>query len=145
MTLKEQLMEDMKTAMRAREQVRLDTIRFMMSEIKNFEIDNGEQDDAGLQSLVAKQVKQMKDAMSEFERGNRMDLVEQEQVKVTILEGYLPKQLSNDEVLAIVQEVVASSDQKQMGPIMQQVRAKVGNQADGGTISMLVKQVLATA
>ncbi len=142
MSLKTQLTEDMKQAMRDRNSAKLNTIRYMMSEIKNWEIDNGEQDDAGVQQLIAKQIKQMKDAISEFEKGGRQDLVDEESGKVKFLEVYLPAQLSDDELKAIVTEVIAVTEPKSMGPVMQAVRAKVGDRADGGRVSACVKAAL---
>jgi uncharacterized protein len=144
MSLKSQLTEDMKTAMRARDMVRLNTIRFMISEIRNVEIDNGEQDDASVQKLMAKQVKQMKDAMVEFGQGGRQDLVDEETAKVKILEAYLPQQMSDEDLQAVVDRVVSSAADKNMGMIMGQVMKEVAGQADGGRVSAMVKQALQT-
>ncbi len=144
MSLKSQLTEDMKTAMKAHDSVRLNTIRFMISEIRNFEIDNGEQDDASVQKLMAKQVKQMKDAMTEFAQGGRQDLVDEEMVKVKILEAYLPQQMSDEDLQAIVDRVVSSATDKNMGMLMGQVMKEVAGQADGGRVSAMVKKALQT-
>lgn len=143
MPLKQQLTEDMKQAMRDRNSMKLNTIRFMMSEIKNWEIDNGETDDAGVQKLIAKQIKQMKDAITEFEKGGRTDIVAEEEQKVAILQSYLPAQLSEAELSGVIDEVIAATEPKAMGPVMQAVKAKVGNQADGAMIARLVKEKLA--
>ncbi|HYD35238.1 MAG TPA: GatB/YqeY domain-containing protein [Vitreimonas sp.] len=139
MSLKTQLTDDMKQAMRDRNSVKLNTIRFMLSELKNYEIDNGEQDDAGVQKLIAKQVKQMKDAMAEFQQGGREDLVAEEQAKVVFLEAYLPAQMSDADLEAIVKRVIEGASDKSMGAIMNQVRAEVGGAADGGKIAQIVK------
>lgn len=142
MPLKAQLTEDMKNAMRAKETVKLGVIRFLLADIRNFEIDNGEQDDAGVEKLIAKQVKQMKDAIAEFEKGGRPDLVEEEQAKVAILETYLPQQLSDEELKAIVDRVVAAAGSTNMGQVIGMVMKEVAGRADGGRVSALVKQAL---
>lgn len=137
-----QLTEDMKNAMRARDSVKLTTIRFMISEIKNFEIDNGEQDDAGVQKVIAREVKKIKDAMVDFEKAGRQDLVDEETVKVAIMEAYLPKQMSDEELKAKVEAAISSLPDKNMGAAMKAAMAAVGGQADGGRVSALVKQLL---
>ena len=144
MSLKTQLTEDMKQSMRDRNALKLNTIRFMMSEIKNFEIDNGEQNDESVQKLIAKQVKQMKDAISEFTQVGREDLVAEETQKVAVLEAYLPAQMPDDQLEGIVKKVIAETEDKSMGSIMQKVRQEVGGQADGGKIAQLVKAHLAS-
>jgi uncharacterized protein len=141
--LKARLTEDMKQAMRDRASVKLNTIRFLLSAIKNWEIDNGEQDDAGVTKIIAKEVKKMKDANIEFEKGGRQDLVEEELVKIAFMEEYLPKQLSAEEVEAIAKEVIDSSEQKDFGTLMKAVMAKVQGKADGGAVSAAVKKLLA--
>lgn len=143
MSLKQQLTEDMKTAMKARDMKTLGSIRFFLSELKNFEIDNGEQDDAGIQKLIAKQIKQMNDAIEEYKKGDRMDLVEEEVEKIKVIEKYLPAQLSDEELRSVVEEVIAGmGDNPVMGPVIGAVKSKVGNNADGGRVAGMVKEVL---
>ncbi|MDQ3008419.1 MAG: GatB/YqeY domain-containing protein [bacterium] len=142
MTLKQQLTEDMKQAMRAREMLKLNTIRFLISDIRNFEIDNGEQDDAGVLKIVARQVKQMKDAVSEFAKGDRTDLIEEEKQKIAVLEAYLPQQMSDEALSAIVTKVVSAQPGMNMGQAMSEVMKQVQGQADGGRVSALVKKAL---
>ena len=138
-TIKKQLIEDMKEAMKARESVRLGVVRFLMSEIKNYEIDNGEQDDAGIQRLVASQVKKMKEAIEEFEKAGRSDLVEEELPKVAVLEGYLPEQMSDEELEKIVGEVMAEMGEvKNVGQVIGAVMKKVAGKADGGRVKEAV-------
>lgn len=141
--LRTQLTEDMKNAMRARDMLRLGVIRFLLSEIKNFEIDNGEQDDAGIIKIIAREVKKVKDALIDFEKTGREDLVKEETAKLEIMESYLPKQLSDEELKTIVSEVAAASEKKDFGTVMKAVMAKVQGQADGGRVSAVVKEVLA--
>jgi uncharacterized protein len=140
--LKAQLTEDMKNAMRARESVKLTTIRFLLSEIKNFEIDNGEQDDAGVTKVIAKEVKKMKDAMNDFANAGRQDLVDEETVKVQIMESYLPAQLSAEELEVLVKEAIAEAGSSEFGVVMKAAMAKVQGRADGGAVSAMVKKLL---
>jgi len=142
MSLKDQLMEEMKNAMRAKDTVRLGVIRFLRSEIKNIEIDHGDQDDAGVLKIIAKQVKSMKDANSEYQKGGREDLVEENNTKIKILEEYLPKQLSNEELETIVKKIVDSAEEKHMGKIIGSVMKEVDGKADGGRVSQLVRKLL---
>ena len=140
--LKDQLVEDMKNAMRAHDSVRLGVIRFLLSELKNFEIDNGPQDEAGVQKIIAREIKKVKDAIVDFERGHRQDLVDQETVKIAMMEAYLPQQMSDADLKAVVDQVVAAADKKDFGNVMKAVMAQVQGKADGGRVSGLVKQAL---
>ncbi len=142
MTLKQQLTEDMKQAMRDHASLKLNTIRLVLSDIKNYEIDHGEQDEAGVQSLVAKQVKMMKDAVTDFTKGGRQDIVEEELKKIAVLESYLPAQMDEAALTAIVEEVVASMPGAQMGQVIGAVMGRVKGQADGGRVSAVVKAAL---
>ncbi len=142
MSLKSQLMDDMKQAMRDRNSQKLSTIRFLLSEIKNTEIDSGEQDDAGIENIITKQVKQMKDAQLDFKSAGREDLVEEEQQKIAVLETYLPEQMTEEQVQAVVNEVIAEQDSPNMGSVIKAVKEKVGNSADGGMIAAVVKKSL---
>ena len=142
MSLKDQLMEEMKNAMRAKDTVRLGVIRFLRGEIKNIEIDHGDQDDAGVLKIIAKQVKSMKDANSEYQKGGREDLVEENNTKIKILEEYLPQQLSNEELETIVKKIVDSAEEKHMGKIIGSVMKEVDGKADGGRVSQLVRKLL---
>jgi len=100
MLLKQTLMEDMKQAMREGNALKRDTVRTIMSEVKNFEIDNGQQDDAGVQKIVAKLVKQFQDALGDFKTAQREDLISETQTKLDILQAYLPQQMSSDSCCA---------------------------------------------
>jgi hypothetical protein len=142
MNLQEQLLDDMKQAMRAKDTVKLGVIRFLRSEIKNFEIDNGTQDDAGIQKVIASQVKKIKDAVEEFRTAGREDLVESEEAKLVFMQAYLPEQLSDEELETIVAKVVESSDEKNMGKLIGLVMKEVTGKADGGRVSALVRSKL---
>lgn len=142
MSLQAQLMEEMKTAMKAHDQDKLGVIRFLRAAIKNYEIDNGEADDEAVMKVIAQQVKQTKESIEEYGKGGRDDLVAEEKKKLEIMEAYLPAQMSDDELKAIIDEVVAGLDAPQMGPVIGQVMKRVGTQADGSRVSQLVREAL---
>lgn len=142
MSLKDQLMEDMKNAMRARDSAKLDVIRFLRSEIKNIEIDHGDQDDAGVLKIVARQIKSMKDANTEFINAGREDLAKDNDSKIALLETYMPAQLSDSELEEIVKTTIESNEDKNMGKIIGQVVAKTEGKAEGGRVSQMVRKLL---
>lgn len=143
MSLSQQLIDEMKQAMKDGDKVKLAVIRFLRAEIKNYEIDHGEQDDAGVQKIVVKQVKQVKESIEEYQKAGRDDLVAAEEPKLKILEEYLPEQMSDAQVQAIIDEVLKNTENPQLGPVIGQVMAKVQGKADGGKVSGLVRQALA--
>jgi len=136
-------MEDMKNAMRSGDSIKRDTVRFLMSAIKNFEIDNGAQPDEGILKIIAKEVKKMEDALVDFAKGDRQDLIDAEKPKIEILKNYLPKQLTAEELAATVKKVIEDLGKSDFGTTMKAVMAKVGTRADGGTVSAAVKKHLA--
>lgn len=142
MNLQEQLMEDMKQAMRDKNIVKLGVIRFLRSEIKNFEIDNGVQDDAGVEKVIATQVKKLKDAVTDFRNAGRDEMVAEEEEKIAIMESYLPEQLSDEELDAIVSKVVESAEDKNMGKLIGAAMKEVAGKADGSRVSALVRAKL---
>ena len=142
MNLKTQLIEDMKQAMRSKNTVKLGVVRFLRSEIRNFEIDNGEQDDKGVLKIVASQAKKIKDAIGEFKAAGRDDLVSAEEEKLIILEAYLPAQMSDEELEEVVSKVMFESDEQNMGKLIGAVVKVVDGKADGGRISAVVRQKL---
>jgi uncharacterized protein YqeY len=147
MALRERLNEEMKGAMKAREQQKLDALRLLLSEVKRREVDERiTLDDAGVISVVEKMLKQRKDSISQFEKAARQDLADKEKFEVGILEAYLPQQLSAAEVDAIVAEAVASTGAKSaadMGKVMAVLKPKLAGRADMGKVSGLVKAKLA--
>ena len=144
MSLSQQLIDDMKQAMKAGDKVKLSVIRFLRSEIKNYEIDHGEQDDAGIEKIVAKQVKQVKESITEYKKAGRDDLVSEEEPKLKILEEYLPEQMSDEELQVVIDEVLSTMDNPEIGPAIGQVMGKVQGKADGSKVSALVRQALAS-
>lgn len=143
MTLKDQLMEDMKTAMKAHDSIKLDVVRMIRSEIMNFEIDNGEADDEKVQRIIKTMLKQQKDALLDFEKAARQDLIDETKAKIAIFASYLPTEMSDEELEKVVREVVAQASSKDFGPLMGQVMKQVGNRADGSRVTAMLKQALA--
>jgi len=141
MTLKQQLFEDMKQAMRDRNQAKLDTIRYAIAQIKNAEIDRGELDDSAVLLILSKIAKQIKESIADFAQGQRQDLVTQERAKLKIMEAYLPAEMSDEELAKIVDQVVAAYGPS-VGAIMGQVMKQVKGRADGGRINQLVQSRL---
>jgi len=146
MALREQLNEDIKTAMKAREQDKLAALRLLLSEVKRREVDERiTLDDAGVIGVVEKMLKQRKDSISQFEKAARQDLVDKEKFEVGVLEGYLPQQLSQAEIDAVIAEAVASTGAKgaaDMGKVMGVVKPRLAGRADMGKVSALVKTKL---
>jgi uncharacterized protein YqeY len=147
MALRERINEEMKTAMKAREQQKLDALRLLLSEVKRKEVDERITiDDAGVVSVVEKMIKQRKDSIAQFEKAARTDLADKEKFELAILEGYLPQQLSAAEVDAIIAEAVAATGAKSpadMGKVMGIVKPRLAGRADMGKVSGLVKAKLA--
>jgi len=147
MTLKDQITEDMKVAMRAKDAPRLLTIRGLLAACKQREVDERiVLDDAAVIAIVDKLVKQRKDSIAQFTAGNRPDLVEKEAAELAVLEGYLPKRLGADEIAAQVAAIVAelgASGPGDMGKVMGAVKAQLAGKADMGLVSAAVKKALA--
>ena len=147
MSLKDQITEDMKTAMRAKDAPRLLTIRGLLAACKQREVDERiVLDDAAVIAIIDKLVKQRKDSITQFTAGNRPDLVEKEAAELLVLEGYLPQRLSADEVAAQVAAIVAelgAAGPGDMGKVMGAVKAKLAGKADMGLVSAAVKKALA--
>jgi uncharacterized protein YqeY len=147
MTLKDQITEDMKSAMRAKETARLSAIRLLLAAIKQREVDERiVVDDAGVITIVEKMMKQRKDSISQFEKAGRDDLVAIEVGEMDILQAYLPAQLSDAEVAAAVAAAVAAtgaSGPQDMGKVIGALKAQLAGKADMGKVSGLVKAALA--
>ena len=143
MGLKEQLDQDLKTAMREKAQVRLETIRMLKSAIKYREIELMKPlDDAGIQGVIAVEVKRRRDAIEQYRAGNRPELAEKEEAEIAILQGYLPQQLSSDELRAKVDAAVAAvgaQGMKDMGKVMKALMPEVQGRAEGSAVSEMVK------
>ena len=146
MSLKEQLTEAMKTAAKAKDKLRLSTIRMVRSEIKNREIAlRHELDDNEVLKLLGTMVKQRKDSISQFKKGGREDLAAKEELELEILSVYLPEPMIADEIEEIVKTVIAetgSTGKKDMGKVMQAVMARVAGRADGKEVNRMVSSLL---
>jgi len=144
MSLKEQITEDMKAAMRAKEAQKLGTIRMLTAAIKQKEIDDRlELTDTHVLAIVEKMIKQRKDSISQFEAGGRQDLADIEKAELAILSGYMPAALSDDEIQAEVAAAIAGAAGPQdMGKVMGVLKQKLAGRADMTIVSALVKTAL---
>ena len=148
MSLKEQLTEDMKTAMKAKAEgkQRLAVIRMVRSAIRQTEIDGKKElDDEGVIAIIGKEVKMRRDSLEEFRKGNREDLVAQTEAEIAVLMPYLPQQLSEGEVRIFVKEAMEKSGAagpKDMGKVMGQLMPKVKGRADGKMVNTIVREML---
>ena len=147
MTLREQINEDMKTAMKARDAEKLAAIRLLQAALKQKEVDERiEITDDLVLAVIEKMLKQRKDSIEQYTAGKRPDLVAREEFEVGILSAYLPAQFSEDEVRAIIDAVIVetgATTAKDMGKVMTALRAKVAGRADMGKLSAIVKARLA--
>lgn len=144
--LKEELLNDMKTAMRDKDEIRKNTVQMVRAAILQVEKDKGiELDDAQIIDIIAKESKKRKDAAVDFEKSGRQDLIEKNQKELEILATYLPKQLSKDEIAEVVKGVISkvgASSIKEMGAVMKAAKEEMGASADGKTINEVVKSLL---
>jgi hypothetical protein len=150
-SLLEQITEDLKSAMRAKDKVRLRTLRSLRAAITNKEIDKrqegdgGELDEQEQMALVRKQVKQRKDSIEQYEKAGRDDLVEKEQAEIDVLEDYLPQPLTDEEleekISAIIDDVGAET-MADMGPVMGRAMSELRGRADGSRVQQIVREML---
>ncbi len=144
--LKEKLLEDLKVSMRDKNIVRKNTVQMIRAAILQIEKDTGNVvDDAKIIDIIAKEMKKKKDAMADFEKAQRQDLIDQTNEEMKVLEEYLPKQLSKEEIKEIVSKVISdvgATSIKDMGIVMKESKAKIGAGADGKTINEVVKELL---
>jgi len=148
MTLRSQIAEDMKTAMRARDTARLAAIRLLLAAIKQREVDERrELPDADVLAVIEKMVKQRRDSIAQFTAGNRMDLVATEQGELDVLQAYQPQQLSEAEIDAAVAAAIASTGATGpagMGKVMAELKGRLAGRADMSAVSARVKARLAS-
>jgi uncharacterized protein YqeY len=147
MPLREKLNEDMKPAMKAREAQRLGALRLALAAVKQREVDERVTlDDAGVVAVIEKMIKQRRDSIAQYEKAARQDLADQEKFEISVIEAYLPQQLSAAEIDAVLAEAIAATGAKgpqDMGKVMGVVKAKLAGRADMGRVSALVKARLA--
>lgn len=144
--LKEKLMEDLKKSMKEKNEIRKNTVQMIRAAILQIEKDKGiAVDDEKIIEIIAKEVKGKKDALSDFEKAGREDLINQTNEEISILEEYLPKQLTKEEIKEIVSKVIeeiGATSIKDMGAVMKEAKAKIGASADGKSINEVVREIL---
>jgi uncharacterized protein len=146
MLLKEQITEDMKTAMRAKEAERLGTIRLLLSAMKQKEVDERVVlDDTMVIAIIDKMIKQRKDSIDAFTKADRKDMADKEAAEITVLQGYLPVRMTSEEVLVAVKSIVATlgaAGPGDMGKVMGAAKAQLAGKAEMGQVSAAVKAAL---
>ena len=146
MSLKGQITEDMKSAMKAGEKDRLKVVRLILAAIKQIEVDTREDlDEATVLAVLTKMVKQRRDSVEQFEQGNREDLAAIERAEIVILDTYLPEQLSANELTIMIDKVIqatGASGIRDMGKVMGQIKVKASGRADMGAVSAVIKERL---
>ena len=147
MSLKDQITEDMKTAMRAKDAARLGAIRLLLAAVKQREVDERiTLTDADITAIIEKELKKRRDSITAYSAANRTDLADKEQAEVVVLSVYLPKQAGEDEIAAVIAQVIAESGAKgptEMGKVMGPVKAALAGKADMSKVSQMVKAALA--
>ena len=146
MTLQQRLQDDMKDAMRSRDAARLSVIRFIRSAVHNEEIERGSAlEDDGVTDVLNRMAKQRGDSIDAFKKGNRQDLVDKEEAELAVVLGYLPQQLTEDEVAALAREAIqelGASGRRDMGKVMGRLIPQVRGMAQGNTVSAVVSRLL---
>ena len=141
--LRDRISDEMRAAMKAREQTRVSTLRMLMAAMKNTQVEKGhELSDDEVLEVVAREAKRRRESMEAFEKGGRAELVEKEGAELAVLEAYLPEQLGEDELGALVDDAIAetgASTPKEMGAVMKVVMGKVKGRADGASVSAMVR------
>jgi uncharacterized protein len=144
--LKQQITEDMKTAMRAKDSARLSTVRLLLAAMKQKEVDERvELSDADVLAILEKMIKQRRESISQFEKASRQDLADKEKAEIQVLSGYLPQQLSDAEIQNEISSAISqtgASGAKDMGKVMAALKGRLAGRADMGKVSGLVKAKL---
>ena len=146
MSLKERLMADLKEAMKSKDKLRKDVITMVRAAIKQKEVDERvELDDADIENIISKQLKEKKSSIEEFKKGNRQDLVDQTNAEIEILLKYLPEQLSDEELKEIIKKVIDENEitsMKDIGKLMKNVMPLIKGKADGKQVNLIAKELL---
>ena len=144
--LKEKLMEDLKEAMRSKNEIKKNTVQMVRAAILQIEKDKGIQvEDDRILEIIAKEVKSKRDALKDFEKAERQDLIDQTNQEIEVLQQYLPKQLSREEIKVELEKIIAeigATTMKDMGAVMKEAKAKMGTSADGKTINEVAKEIM---
>ncbi len=147
MSLQERLLEDLRDAMRQKDELRRTTLRMIRAAVQNEEIALQKQlDDAGVLKILATQVRQHQESITDFQRGNRLDLVEKEEAELAIIRQYMPQQLSQEEITQMARDIIAKVGARgpsDMGKVMGQLMPQLRGKADGSQVSQVVAQLLA--
>jgi uncharacterized protein YqeY len=147
MDLQSQLMADLKVAMRERDDARKGAIRMALAALKNARVDkNADLTEEEMLAVLAKEVRQRHDSLSEYEKAGREDLVAEERAALDILEVYMPQMLSEDEIADVAREVIGelgATSPKEMGQVMREMMSRVKGRADGRLVNQVVRQLLA--
>jgi len=146
MNLNAQIKSDIKDAMRAKDILKRNTLRNIQAVVKQIEVDERrEVTDVDMEAIIVKYAKQREDAMAQFKDAGRNDLAEQEEAELAIVKAYLPEQMSDEELEAMIKEIVAqtgATTMKDMGKVMGAAKSAIGSKADGGRINVCVKSLL---
>ncbi|SFV66340.1 Transamidase GatB domain protein [hydrothermal vent metagenome] len=146
MSLKERIKNDIKEAMRAKETAKRDTLRNIQTAVKQIEVDERrELSDADVEAILMKYLKQREDAKTQFADAGRDDLVNKEEAEIILVKTYLPEPMNDEELEAIMKEIIAKTgakSMKDMGRVMSAAKAEIGSRADGGRINVIVKKIL---
>ena len=146
MSIKQTISEDMKTLMRAKDTARLGAVRLLQASIKQKEVDERiELTDDQVLSVIQKMLKQRKDSIEAYQKANRQDLIDQEQLEIDVLTKYMPEPLSDDEVSKIIDDVIAevnATDMKDMGKVVGILKSQISGRADMGQVSKIVREKL---
>ena len=144
--LKEKLMEDLKNSMKTKNEIRKNTVQMVRAAILQIEKDKGIQvDDDKILEIIAKEVKSKKDALKDFEKAQRQDLIDQTNAEIAVLQEDLPQQLSREEIKVELEKIISeigATSMKDMGSIMKEAKAKMGATADGKTINEVAKEIM---
>ncbi|MFH1149867.1 MAG: GatB/YqeY domain-containing protein [Actinomycetota bacterium] len=146
MDLKVRVGEDLKTAMKSRDKLKVSTLRLLLSEIKNAEIaKRGELDESETDAVLAREARKRREAIEEFARGGRQDLVDKETAELEILSGYLPAQMPEDELRGLIDQAIEEAgavSPKDLGKVMSVLMPRVKGKADGKAVNRLVREAL---
>ena len=147
MSLQERLLEDLKDAMRQKDELRRSTLRLIRADIQNEEIAlHKSLDDAGVTNILSRQARQRQESIAEFQRGDRSDLVEREEAELAIIRQYMPQQLTRDEITELARQAIAevgATGASDMGKVMGRLMPQLRGKAEGGEVSQVVTELLA--
>ncbi len=142
MDLQQRLRNDLKQAMKDKKKELVGVIRLILSELKNYEIDNGKQDNQGVEKIISKMLKQYKEALEGFVQADREDLIQETKQKIGILKEYLPEQMSEQKLDEIIKQVISDNPDLAAGPVIGIVMKKVQGKADGALVAKKVASLV---